>query len=86
MMEKGELPDYEAAMAKMYNFELNQRVAAAGMEVLGPYSALIEGSKWAPLDGEAPWSYLRCIGNSLEEGTSEVDRNLVATRGLGLPR
>ena len=87
MEEKtGSVPDYDAAVVKVYNLELNQRVAAFIMEALGLYSILTEGSKWAPLGGEVPWNCLRSIGNSLEEGSSEIDRNLIAIRGLGLPR
>ncbi len=86
MQEKGMPFDPEAAMAKLYAAELNQRVAAIGMEVLGLYSGLTEGSKWAPLDGRAPWHYLRSIGNTLEMGSSEIDRDMIASRGLGLPR
>jgi len=85
MQKSREAPDYEAAAVKVYTLELNQRVAAASMEVLGLYGILTKGSKWAYLDGEAAWNYLRCIGNSLEMGSSEVDRNIIAMRGLGLP-
>lgn len=85
MQERGDVPDYEAVMVKLYTLELNQRVAAASMEVLGPYSVLTKGSKWAPLDGQAAWNYLRSVGNSLEMGSSEIDRNIIAIRGLGLP-
>ena len=86
MIEKGVIPNYESAMDKMYSMELNQRVTAAGMQVLGPYAGLLPDSKWAPLEGQAPLFYLRSIGNTLEAGSSEVDRIVIAQRGLGLPR
>lgn len=86
MQEKGMSFDPEAAMAKLYATELNQRVAAIGMEVLGLYGGLTEGSKRAPLDGQTPWYCLRSVGNTLEAGSSEVDRDVIASRGLGLPR
>ena len=66
--------------------ELNQKVAAVGMEALGHYGGLVEGSKWVPLRGRLPYLYLRSIGNTLEAGSSEVDRIVIAQRGLGLPR
>jgi alkylation response protein AidB-like acyl-CoA dehydrogenase len=78
--------DPEAAEAKLYATELNQRIAAFGMEFLGLYGSLTEGSKWAVMDGRAAWYCLRSIGNTLEAGSSEVDRDIVAARGLGLPR
>ena len=56
------------------------------MGVLGLYSGLMEGSKWARLDGRAAWYWLRSVGNTLEAGSSEIDRDIVALRGLGLPR
>ena len=76
----------EAAMSKGFGSELNQRVASLGMEIVGPHSGLLEGSKWAAMDGQAAWRYLRSLGNTLEMGTSEVDRIVLAQRGLGLPR
>ena len=76
----------EAAMAKLYYSELNQRIAALGMEIMGPHGGLVEGSKWAGMGGRVAWHYLRSPGNTLEMGTSEVDRTIIAQRGLGLPR
>ena len=78
--------DAEAATVKLFSTELNQRVAGVAMGVLGLYSGLMEGSKWARLDGRAAWYWLRSVGNTLEAGSSEIDRDIVALRGLGLPR
>ncbi len=76
----------EAAMAKVFNLELNQRAAVLGMEILGAKGIIVEGSPRAVMDGRAAWLYIRALGNSLEMGTSEIDRNILALRGLGLPR
>jgi alkylation response protein AidB-like acyl-CoA dehydrogenase len=86
MQSQGLVPNYESAMSKLYSSELNQRVTEAGMQLLGHYSQLTKGSDWVPLYGLVPSVYLRCIGNSLEQGTSEIDRDVIAQRGLGLPR
>jgi alkylation response protein AidB-like acyl-CoA dehydrogenase len=86
LQSKGRIPNYEAAVIKLYNMELDQRIARTGMNVLGPYGQLDRGSKWAPLRGRLKYMYLRSIGSTIETGTSEIQRNIVAIRGLGLPR
>jgi alkylation response protein AidB-like acyl-CoA dehydrogenase len=86
MQSRGEVPNYESAMSKMYSFELNQRIAEFGMELAGQYSQLVEGSPRVPVFGRIPSYYLRSFGFSLEQGTSEIDRDVIAQRGLGLPR
>lgn len=76
----------ESSVVKSVVCGLGQRVPAAGMEILGLYSQLTGESKWAPIMGWVERMYLRCIGHTLEEGTSEIMLNLIAQRGLGLPR
>ncbi len=85
MMEKGNIPTYEAAMDKMFNSELAQRAAEFGMQVLGQYGGLRPGSKSACLEGWPSFYYLDTVSYSIMAGTSEIDRNVIATRGLGLP-
>jgi len=86
MLNRGEVPNYEAAMIKMYGSELNQRLAIRAMEIMGLYSQLIEGSKWAELEGWWEQRYRASIRPLIVRGTSNVQRNIVAMRGLGLPR
>jgi alkylation response protein AidB-like acyl-CoA dehydrogenase len=86
MQGRGLVPNYESAMCKMYGFELIQRVAEFGMQLAGQYSQLAEDSPLAPMYGRIPSVYLRSFGHSLEQGTSEIDRDVIAQRGLGLPR
>jgi alkylation response protein AidB-like acyl-CoA dehydrogenase len=86
MQSKGMVPDCESAMSKMYSFELQQRVSEFGMELAGQYGQLTEGSERVPMYGRIPSCYLRSFGHSLEQGTSEIDRDVIAQRGLGLPR
>lgn len=85
VMEEGRAPNVEAAMAKAYSTAFEQNLAKIAMEVLGLYGQLISESKWAPILGMSPHSYLASTGYSLQAGTSEVLRNIVALRGLGLP-
>jgi alkylation response protein AidB-like acyl-CoA dehydrogenase len=86
MQSQGVVPNYESAMSKMYSFELLQHVSAFALELAGQYGLLTEDSSRAPLYGRIPSCYLRSFGHSLEQGTSEIDRDVIAQRGLGLPR
>jgi hypothetical protein len=60
-------------------------VANATTEILGMYGQL-EASKWAPLEGKASTHYQFCVASNIYAGSSEVQRNLIAWVGLGLPR
>jgi len=86
ILDEGRAPNWEAAMAKAYCTTFEQRLASVATEILGPYGQLVAESKWAPIFGMAPHSYLGSKGYSLQAGTTEVLRNIVALRGLGLPQ
>ncbi len=86
MQSQNMVPNVESAMSKMVNFELLQRVDEFGMELAGQYGLLDENSDLAPIYGRIPSCYLRSIAHSLEQGTSEIDKDVIAQRGLGLPR
>jgi alkylation response protein AidB-like acyl-CoA dehydrogenase len=85
VMDEGQAPTVEAAMSKAYATAFEQRLANTAMEILGPYGLLWAGSKYAPFGGMAAHSYLGSKGYSLQAGTTEIMKNIVATRGLGLP-
>jgi alkylation response protein AidB-like acyl-CoA dehydrogenase len=87
--KEGVAPGHEASVAKLYGTELNQRIARTAMKVFGLYGQLdskSDGVKNAALYGRYKYQYLRSIANTIEGGTSEIQRNITATRGLGLPR
>jgi alkylation response protein AidB-like acyl-CoA dehydrogenase len=86
MQEKGLIPNYQASMAKMFGTELHQRLAQTGMQMLGLYGGLDEESKWAPLKGRVKYLYLWTIGETIYAGSNEIQRNIMAQRGLGMPR
>ena len=85
MQAKGMIPNYESSAVKLFSMELNQRIANTGVRLLGLYGQL-ERSAAAPLKGRLEYQYLRSVANTIEGGTSEIQRNIMATRGLGLPR
>jgi alkylation response protein AidB-like acyl-CoA dehydrogenase len=76
----------EAAVCKLYNTEMNVRLTSTGIEILGLYGQLQKDSKWAQLMGRFQKSYLYAIAMVVGGGTSEIQRNIIAMRGLGLPR
>jgi alkylation response protein AidB-like acyl-CoA dehydrogenase len=85
MISKGKPSTYEIAMDKMYNCELAQRAAELGIQILGPCGGLRWCSKYAPLEGWPSFYYLDTPSYTMMGGTSEIDRNVIATQGLGLP-
>lgn len=86
MQSQGMIPNHEASMAKLFAMELNQRIQSTAMKVLGLYGQIGRGDPLAPKRGRFEYGYLRSVANTIEGGTSEIQRNIIATRGLGLPR
>jgi alkylation response protein AidB-like acyl-CoA dehydrogenase len=90
LQQKGEAFMMPAAVTacsgKVYGSELGQRLAYAGSRILGLYGQVKPGSKWAPLKGRFESSYQECISLNMGGGTSEIQRNVIAMRGLELPR
>jgi len=86
MQARGQIPNAEASMSKMYGSELQQRLAGAGMEMLGLGGQIEPGSRWAPLQGRLEQFYLFAAALTIAAGTSEIMRGIIAGRGLGLPR
>ncbi len=86
MQSQGIIPNYEASVSKLFGSEFGQRVAQTGVQVLGLYGGLEPKSKWAALKGRLERSYMNAVGSTIAAGTSEIQRNIIGTRGLGLPR
>jgi hypothetical protein len=76
----------EPPMAKVFMTEMMQRAGQLGMEVLGLYGQLERGSPWALLKGSVAFLTQLALRETILAGTSEIQRMLIATRGLGLPR
>ncbi|HNO64815.1 MAG TPA: acyl-CoA dehydrogenase family protein [Tepidiformaceae bacterium] len=79
----GIAPTREAQMAKLFGAELQQRIATTALQILG-----MEGQAGRPGSAAPDYQYtlLRSVANTIEGGTSEIQRSVIATRGLGLPR
>jgi len=75
---------YETAMAKVYADETGQKLARLGMDLLGLWGPLREGSRWAKLGGHISHLYQTTLGHTIAGGTAEILRTTVAVRGLGL--
>ena len=83
LMGQGKAPSYESSELKLFGSELTQRLAQTAMKFLGLSGAL--RGDGAPLQGRLARFYLRAISDTIRGGTSEVQRNIIALRGLGLP-
>jgi len=83
---KGEMPGPEGSIGKVFWSELNQRMQETALEIMGPYSQLLKGSKYAKDNGKWTFDFLRARGNTIEGGTTEIQKNIIGERVLGLPK
>jgi alkylation response protein AidB-like acyl-CoA dehydrogenase len=94
MQSRGEVPNYQTSMAKLFKTELSKRIASVGMEILGAYGRLMpksdrtgEGAfRRKDLQADMAKHFLSAPHDTIAQGTSEIHRNIIAQRGLGLPR
>ncbi len=86
ILDKGKIPNYQSSMEKLFVTEVFQHITQTGMEVLGLYGQLKKGSKWAPLSGKVELFHRWSVVETIYAGTSEIQKNIIALRGMGLPR
>ncbi|MEO6042721.1 MAG: acyl-CoA dehydrogenase family protein [Tepidiformaceae bacterium] len=86
MQESGRVANYEASVIKVFATELAARITNFGVNLLGLSGALEPDSKYALLDGIMEKGHLSNVSPLIYSGSSEIQRNIIATRGLGLPR
>ncbi|TAK37086.1 MAG: acyl-CoA dehydrogenase [Chloroflexota bacterium] len=83
---EGQLLSHEAAMIKTWSSELLQRTCHIGTQILGLYGTLQYGSKYAPLQGRIERAHRAAVMRTFGAGSNEIQRNIIALRGLGLAR
>ncbi|MPZ99151.1 MAG: hypothetical protein GEU80_07405 [Dehalococcoidia bacterium] len=87
MQSRDQIPNHEASVSKVFSSEMDQRIANTGTKVFGLYSNFWDGAQaWTPVDAAVSHSYIGTVMRTIGQGTSEIQRNIIATRGLGLPR
>ncbi|MCZ2108618.1 MAG: acyl-CoA dehydrogenase family protein [Dehalococcoidia bacterium] len=84
MQAKGLVPNHEASASKLFGSEMGQRIALTGMHLLGMFGELRDSS--AVVTPDIATNYLQAVSGTIAAGTSEIQRGIIATRGLGLPR
>jgi alkylation response protein AidB-like acyl-CoA dehydrogenase len=86
LQDKGLNPVHEASMGKSFADDVMGHIADTGVQILGLYGQLGRGSKWAPLGGNIGATYLSYPPWSIGSGSHEIQKNIIATLGLRLPR
>jgi alkylation response protein AidB-like acyl-CoA dehydrogenase len=83
---KQRVPTVEAAMYKIWQSQLGQRIANFALDLIGPDAALKPEQEESTVDGRYERSYRYTVVDTIGGGTSEIQRNIIAQRGLGLPK
>ena len=85
LLSQGRVPNYEASMSKVYGSEWTQRLARTGVKIMTAFGMARTPEERA-LRAKIERAYLTTAAATIQGGTSEIQRNIIATRGLGLPR
>jgi alkylation response protein AidB-like acyl-CoA dehydrogenase len=85
-IERGEDPSWEASLARLHSVQLNQKVAAVAMEVMAHYGVALDPTEGWGSAKRWEGSWRTTIPATIASGTLEIQKDLIATRGLGLPR
>ena len=84
--QQGRVPGPEASLVKLYWSEMDKRLQEAAVELEGMYGALDPESPWALEKGRWQYGWMWSQAETIYAGSSEIQRNIIAERVLGLPR
>jgi alkylation response protein AidB-like acyl-CoA dehydrogenase len=79
-------PGIGASVNKLVSTELNHDIAAAALEILGSYGLLAGSSRHVVSRGSWPIEFMFALGLIIGGGTSQIQKNIISERGLGMPR
>jgi alkylation response protein AidB-like acyl-CoA dehydrogenase len=83
---RGGEPGPEGSTSKLFWSQVDQELALAATEVIGPYGQIAEGSTWAPDEGQWEFYELLARASGIRAGTTEILKNILGERVLGLPK
>ncbi|MQA00812.1 MAG: hypothetical protein GEU80_16070 [Dehalococcoidia bacterium] len=83
---RNQVPNHEASMSKLFTSELGQRISATNLKLHGLNGTIWDRKREEGDHGRAAGGYLQAVSATIAGGTSEIQRNIIATRGLQLPR
>ncbi|MEJ0040930.1 MAG: acyl-CoA dehydrogenase family protein [Rhizomicrobium sp.] len=83
---KGEDPGVAGLIVKLMGCELNHQLAAFAIDALGELGVLYGGSQHSRNNGNWQWNYMFDLGLIIGGGTAQIQKNIIAERGLGMPR
>ena len=86
LVAKGKVPTVEGSIARIHNTQIEQLAGHVGLEILGLGGQLTALDPEAPIAGLVHRQWVRNVPTTIAAGTLEVQKNIVAQRGLGLPR
>jgi alkylation response protein AidB-like acyl-CoA dehydrogenase len=83
---RGRKPGIAASVNKLVSTELNHDIAALALELLGSYGPLARSASLVADRGVWPWEFMFTLGLIIGGGTSQIQKNIISERGLGMPR
>lgn len=84
--QQGAAPGSEASLNKLYWSEMDKRIQETAIAVQGMYGALAPDSEWAVEEGRWQYGWMWSMAETIYAGSSEIQRNIISERVLGLPR
>jgi alkylation response protein AidB-like acyl-CoA dehydrogenase len=84
--QHGHAPGAEASLTKLYWSEMDKRIQETAVGLQGPYGALAPEEPMAVEDGRWQYGWMWAQAETIYAGSSEIQRNIIAERVLGLPR